>query len=592
MVQSRRNARPPKPNAALKGAFARLIPAIGLLTFFSIFINLFRLTIPLYMLQVIDRVISSESTETLMFITMFAVGALISGAFLTTISGIIQNRMGSWFEVHLFEPLAKATVLGQLTGRSNGVSSIRDLGQLRNFFSGPTLSTLFEVPWTPIFLGIIFIMHPMLGTISITVAILLLLIAILNDSLTSAPQQEAQQQQSITGRGLEQALFSVDSVRSMGMLNRLLTTLKDNSIKALDLLDRTNDRSDTLNNLSRFLRSLAQVSILGTGAYLILLGEITTGTMIASSILQSLGLSPVDKAVGALRSLKGARGAYTRVNQQMSAIDVTEDQLNVKPNMQMKVSARQAMFMPQGVNKPVLKPMQFDLPAGEMLGILGPGGSGKSILCRMLVGGLSPSNGSILINDLNINRVAGPELGALIGYMPQTATPLTGTIADNISRFHPASDPKRSAAIVEAAQAVDLHETVLGFRERYDTPLTQETLATLSRSQLQRIFLARAFYGNPRLVVLDEPTAYLDKTSEAALLATLERLRQSGCTIIASSQRPTLLNACDKLLLLRDGMVADFGPTERVMSNLSDPQAGRGQARLISPPQQHPRQIG
>lgn len=575
--RGRMQQQPPKSKVLAK-TMARISPAIGVLAFFSFFVNLLRLTIPLYLLQVIDRVVSSESYETLLFITLIAVGALIVSGILTVITKSIQSRMSIWMEQSLFEPVAKASLMGKLTNQTNGGGALRDVGQLRNFFSGQMISTFFEVPWTPIFIGIIYYLHPWLGIFSMCVAVVIFLLALLNDVLTSTKQQEAQMGQMKISKQMEQALNSFDAMRAMGMIPRFVAGIRSQSLAALKEQSSVDERGGTIQSIIRFVRSGAQVGILGLGAYLALEGEATTGSMIAASILQSLGLSPVDQSIGAVRAVKGASGAYKRVNMQLSAINMQEDKLHLEKDPELTLKLSQAMYMPQGVGRPVLRPMNFELPAGEMLGIFGPGASGKSTLCRLLSGVISPTNGSVQVNDLEVNRLAGDEFGSIVGYLPQMPEIIAGTIADNISRFGDSADPERSARIVEAAQHAGIHDVVVSLPDRYDTFLNEQGLQRLSRSQINKIFLARAFYNNPKLLILDEPSTFLDKAGDQALTDALETFRENGATIIVVTSKPKALKDCDKLLLLRDGAIADFGEAENVLANLAK---GGGNPRLV-----------
>ena len=557
------------------------MPVILLLAVFSVFINLFRLTIPLYLIQVVDRVVSSESMETLLYITLIAAGALISSAFLTGATVYIQSRVGDWFEEKLFNPVSKASILGRLTGQSNGASGIRDLAQLRGFLSSPTISTLFEVPWTPIFLGIIFLLHPLLGTVAAVVSVIMLILAVVNDLATSGPQLSSQQAQGQIGRGVEQAADSAAMINAMGMLNKLVLALKKIRDTGALSQDKFNERSGLINGMTRLVRSMAQVAILGTGAYLILNKEITTGTMIAASILQSLGLSPVEKAMGAIRAVKGATKAYTRLNRQLSAVNTSESLLRMDQHSGYSVSLNQAMYMIQGMGKPILRPMSFDIKPGEMVGILGASGAGKSTLCQVLVGSLKPSSGGVQVGGFEISQIAGEEFGAHVGYVTQTQTFINGTIAENIARFSDGRKDERDAAIIDAAKMVGVHDVILGLPERYETPLSAQGTVLLSKSQLQKVILARAVFGEPRLLVLDEPTLHLDKIGVSTFSKALSALRSAGTTIVAVSQHANFVTSCDKLLFMKEGMVLSFGEPLTVLEQISNGGA-RPQTRLIS----------
>jgi PrtD family type I secretion system ABC transporter len=581
LAPPRKQNRPPQArlkSRELREAWSGLVPAIGLLGGFSIFINLLRLTIPLFMMQVVDRVLSSQSEETLIFITLIAVVALLVSGVLVAVSRVMQSRMGSWFESRLLGSVMRAVVVGKLTDQSMGMGGVRDLGQLKNMFSGQTLGTLFELPWTPIFLIIIWILNPWLGALATGFTVLLALIAILNDYLTTNRQKEGQREQGRASKGFDKMLANADTVHAMGMTSGLVDAFRRISASAGVHTDAASERGGIVSAVTRTTRNLAQVGILSLGAYLALEGDITTGIMIAGSILQNLALSPIDKAAGSIRSVKGARQSFQRVNQQLASVDYTDTKVHFDEGQPLAVSMKQAMYMPQGAGRPVLRPLYFDVAPGEMLGILGPGASGKSSLCRLLVGVVAPTNGSVTVNDLEVSRILGEEFGALVGYLPQEPSALDGTIAENISRFYnydgeahepDAEDSARMAAIVEAAKKAGVHEMILGLPRRYETML-DDTSAPLSRSQLQRIYLARTFYGNPRLLVLDEPATFLDKAGEQALATALVDFRDSGATVIVVSQRPQIINACDKLLLLREGTIVEYGDPQRVLNFLAN----------------------
>ena len=552
----------------LSGVMRRMMSVVGLLAFFSLFINLLRLTMPVYMLQVIDRVVSSESIETLIFITIIAVGALIVSGLLTAISKAIQSRMSIWFEKTLYDPAVRASIAGRITNQSMGVGVVRDLGELRRFFSGPVLVSLFEFPWTPIFIGVIYYLHPWLGIFSAVMAVIMFLLALLNDLMVNKQQEEAMSHSMSANRQVEHSLKNFDSVRSMGMISRLARRALSFTTSGLKLQGKVDERNGHIASMTRFVRSVAQVGILGLGAYVVLRGEATTGGMIAASILQSVGFSPIDQSVNSVRAVKSVKKAYGRVSRQLGAIDLSTDELPMDGAPALSLSLKQAMYMPQGAGKPILRPMRFELGAGERLGILGPSASGKSTLSRLLAGILPPTSGSVLINELDASRLSGETFGHLVGYLGQEPELMAGTIADNISRFADATESDRSAKVVEAAQRAGVHETILNLPKRYETQLDADGLAALSRSQLQLIGLARAYYGSPRLLVLDEPATFLDIASIATFEKTIDELQETGCTIVLISQRQQFLKACDKLLLLRDGVVADFGPSQTVLDNL------------------------
>ena len=595
MSAARRNGRGPQLDRAnsrvLRGALGRLVPAFATFAVFSVFVNLLRLTIPLYLLTVVDRVVSSQSRDTLLYITIIAVGALLVSSVLGVAMKAMQVRAGAWLEERVLPSLSRATIIGSLTDQSHGVRALRDLGQLRNFLSGQVPGTLLEFPWTPVFLLVIVVLHPWLGVFAVCATLLLLALALLNDASTAGAQRDAQMLQARSRGQVNAVMGDAGSLAAMGMTGRFVTRLRQMTVEFLGRQGTMEERTGLFSSAQRFLRSVAQVGILGLGALLILEGEITTGTMIAASILQGLALSPVDKAVGAVRQGKAAREAYANVARQLEAVNTREDHLHLESGQGLAIRAHQAMYMPRGRAQPVLRPLTFELEAGRMMGILGAGGAGKSTLCRLILGIVRPGNGSMLVNDLEVAHLRGEEFGDLVGYVPQLPYLLPGTVADNISRLADPADPQRSARVAEAARLAGIHDTILSTPQRYETKLDDEGQKRLTPSQVQQLMLARAFYGSPRLLVLDEPTTFLDKAGEGAVMAALETLREGGTTIVAVSQRPALLNACDRLLWLRDGVMADFGEPDAVLKSIAR-GVGRGAPRLVSNADQGGRKAG
>ncbi len=547
------------------------LPLLGAVAGTSIFVNLLRLTIPLYMIQVIDRVLSSESRETLVFITLIAGAALLTHALLSGATQILQARIGAWLDERLFPRLAAARLTpgpGPRQGQANG---LREAGRLRQFFTSPTLSTLLETPWTVVFVGILFLLHPTIGSVALVAALVLLSLAVADAILVQGRRRNAEEQKNAAAMAVAGAAAGGETLRAMGMTERMARRLVVQNLHASGVLDRATQRGVALQSATRFLRMLAQVAVLGTGGYLVLQGEITTGTMIAGSILLGLALSPIDKAVNAISVVRDVIRSAGAVDADLSRAPEGAGKATLTREGGVTLTLRQAMAMPQGARRPILRPVTLDVVPGQMLGVIGPVAAGKTTLARMIVGGLRPTNGSVLVNAVDAHRAFGPELGAMVGYVPQQAVLFDGTIGQNIARFDDAGEPVEVARrAAEAAVLAGVHEAILALPQRYDTVLERGQSPQLSRGQLQQVALARAFYGAPLLLVLDEPATGLDKAGEAALSAALKGLRDGGATIVVVSQRPALVQACDLLLHLRDGNVVDLGPPDRVISRLGE----------------------
>ena len=572
--------RPPRlrpgaaPQTPLNEAMRAVKPAFAVMLAFSLFSNLLKLTIPLYMLQIIDRVLSSGSEDTLLYLTLIAALALVVASTLLAVQKVIQNRIGQWLEERLFRPVLTASLDGQLVGRSMGSQAVRDLSMVRQFISSQGLATLLDAPWTPIFILVIFLLHTWLGLLTVAAAILLLLLAGINDILIRNRQMAAQAQSNRLFQEVERGSHNAAIIHAMGLLDAFLARLDTIRRSARDDDERVNERNASITGLTRFIRQLAQVLTYATGAYLVLEGEVTSGVMIAGAILLSLALSPVDQAISAWRGMVNTWQARGRIQQQLAAVDARADVPYEAPRPEGHLVLQQALFMPQGRGRPVLRPLSFEVRPGEMLGVLGPSSSGKSTLLRMLVGVVAPTGGSVRLDNADLHRQLSGDIGRHIGYLPQDPMLFHASIADNIARLEPATREGRNSAVVEAARMANIDSAIIELPDRYETIVDNDTLI-LSRSERQRIALARALYGRPRLIVLDEPATFLDRSSEAALIENLAQLREQGSTIVLVSQRPTLLEICDRLLLLRDGMIEAYGEPKAVMERLRDNGQGR-----------------
>ena len=550
-------------------------PAIGLMLVFSLFANLLRLTIPLYMLQVIDRVLSSGNLDTLFYLTLVAVFALAAGGGISAVIRILQNRVGAWMESELLEPVLRASLDGRLTDRSIGAQSLRDVTQLRKFYGNQGLTTLFDLPWVPVFLFVIYLLHPLLGVIGIVFAVILLALAVLNDILTRAALERGSQGSSQLADSFGRGVQHANLIHAMGMLPAFLGIARGKSEDALTSQNVASERGAIVLSTIRLLRQMAQIMMLAAGAYLVLGGEATTGLMIAGSILLNLALSPIDQAVATWRGVVSLRDAQGRLRLQLAVSDEKARRGRAAlSEPRGELSVERAMHIPQGRSRPVIKPVSFGLAAGQMVGIIGPAAAGKSVLARMLVGLVPPQAGTVQLDGVDLHEWLAAGLGRHVGYLPQSPAFFAGTIADNIARLD-VDTPERNAAVRQAAEAVQAHGFILNLPQGYETDL-DSVVPFLSQSELQKLALARAFYGMPRLVVLDEPAASLDRSGEAALVEILAAFKERGSTLVVVSQRPALMRMCDKLILLRDGVMQAFGEPEKVLKQLRDAEEDAG----------------
>jgi PrtD family type I secretion system ABC transporter len=575
------------PSDPLKDAVNQCRRALLVVGAFSLFINLLVLTSPIYMMQMYDRVLSSGRVETLAFLTLIAgVAILVMGA-LEVIRGRLLARISGWLDKRLAPELIGSSLRSTLFGAAATAQPLRDLATLRGFLGGTGVNALFDAPWAPIFLAIIYWLHPVLGLIGVTSAALLLLIAVLNELWSRQPLKKAGQLSLANTQMADSAIRNAGVFHAMGMLEGFLFGWTGRNETALSSQLRASDRSAAIIGLSKFFRVFVQVLILGAGAYLVLQHELTSGSMIAASILLGRALAPVDQAIGAWKNLIAARDAFERVKRLLERFP-SPQMLMPLPAPDGLLCCESVVYVARGREKPILNQVSFSLSPGEILGIIGPSAAGKSTLCKILVGMWAPSRGSARLDGADLSAWPSCQLGQFIGYLPQDVELFRGTIRDNIARLLPDPDP---TAVVEAARAAGVHEMVLRLPQGYESEIG-EGGAFLSGGQRQRIGLARALFGRPRLIVLDEPGASLDVEGEEALVAAVERARAWGATVVLVSHQPRVLQPATKLLFLRDGRVELFGDRNVVLARLRpQPAAGTREPTRLSDAEASPRAI-
>jgi len=532
---------------------------------FSLAVNLLLLAPTLYMLQVFDRVLASRSEETLVVLTIAVGIALFSMSLLEALRGRLLAAIGAALDRKLGPPVLEG-LLAQAAraGSAEYVHGLRDVATLRTVLTGQGVLAAYDIPWLPLFLLIIFLFHPLLGVVALSGALVMGLLAILNERMTREPLERAQQQARRASRLIDANLRNAEVTAALGMLpavTRLWMAMNDT---ALQSQVRATNLGSSFTAATKFMRQLIQIAMLAMGAWLVVDQHVTSGIMIAGTILLSRALAPVESLIAAWRGLVEARSAWGRLGKLLGTDAAGTTTKLPEPRGAVKVE--RVVFGVKGVERPILRGVSLEVAVGETLGVIGTSASGKSTLARLIVGVWRPSSGTVRVDGADVASWPRADFGPYVGYVPQDVELFGGTVAQNIARL---GEPD-AAKVVAAAKAAQVHELILRLPKGYDTEIGDGGSA-LSPGQRQRLALARALYGAPRLVVLDEPNANLDREGEEALLATLQCLKKDGVTVVIVAHRPSLLASADKLLLLREGSVDLFGPRAEVMARVTRP---------------------
>ena len=562
---------------------------------FSLAINLLMLVSPLYMMQVFDRVLGSGHTETLLWLTVVAGVALLCLGALETVRGRLLSRGAAWLDQRLGGWLIAAGHTSGIGGKPLGTQPLRDLEQLRGFLGGTGMNPIFDIPWAPVFIAVIWMLHPWLGMLALASAVLLFLLGLANELATRRPLRSANRDRVAALSRCGAALRNAEVVQALGLLPRIVRRWDRDTAPALTAQQTAADLGALSLGATRFTRMFVQVGVLGIGAYLVLQGQLTAGGMIAGSILLGRALAPFEQAIGAWRNLTAARTSHQRLQALLRAVPAPQRAMTLPP-LTGRLAVEGLTFVPPGSDRPILRQVGFALAPGETLAVIGPSASGKSTLCRHLVGVWRPSSGHVRLDGADVSAYGRAELGPQIGYLPQDVELFDGTVRDNIARLaepdgpsdadHDTAPDGASAdiasdrSVLDAAQRAGAHEMILHLPDGYDTRVG-EGGAILSGGQRQRIALARALFGRPRLLVLDEPAANLDQEGEAALLAALATAKQDGATIIMVAHRPSQVAQADRILVLRQGAVEQFGLRDEVLQHVTGPRPIPAQATAM-----------
>ncbi|PLC48162.1 type I secretion system permease/ATPase [Pollutimonas subterranea] len=535
---------------------------------FSCVINLLALTPSLYMLQVYDRVLASGNKTTLLMLTILVLGVYLLSGLLEFARSSVLIRVGNRFDMLLNKRVFTASFEQNLVrAGGNPSQAIHDLTNLRQFLTGNALFAFFDAPWTPIYIAVTFMVHPLLGLITLVGSILLFVLAYITNIATQKPLAEANQASIVAGNFANNHLRNAEVIEAMGMLPGLRERWFGQHRRVLSLQTVASDRAARISTVTRFVRISLQSLILGAGALLVIDGTITAGMMIVCSILMGKALGPVELAIGTWKNMLSSRVAYGRLDEMLKEAPPRGEKITL-PAPKGDLLLENVFASAPGAPVSILKGLSFAVSSGEVVGVIGPSASGKSTLARLLVGVWQARAGHVRLDGADVFHWNKDELGPHLGYLPQEIELFEGTIAENIARFGEPDDAK----VILAAQRAGVHDMILRLPQGYDTRLGVGG-ASLSGGQKQRVGLARAIYGDPALVVLDEPNSNLDDVGEAALVQTVNDLKRRGTTVIVITHRMNILNAVDKLLVLREGVMTLYGPREDVLKALRQQQA-------------------
>ena len=534
---------------------------------FSFVLNLLMLAPAIYMMSIYDRVMTSRNELTLLFMSLLVIGLFALMGILEWVRSKLLVRVGTRLDTMLRDRLFDSAFTRNLQrAGGNPAQAIQDLNNVRQFVAGNGVLAFFDAPWIPVFLIVITMIHPILGGFAVFAAVVLFFLAILNEIYTRSALDEANTQSMAANLYANNNLRNAEVIEAMGMLPGFRLRWLERHEKFLSLQALASDRGALIQAITKVCRIGFQSLILGLAAWLAIYGSISTGALIGAMVLMSRTLAPVEQLIGMWRQWVGSQSSYGRLKEMLENFPLAAEAMPL-PAPKGTVTIEGATVMPPGTQTQILKNLNFRIEAGDVVGIIGPSGAGKSTLARLLVGIWPPGYGHVRLDGVEISSWNKRELGPFLGYLPQDIELFEGTVAENIGRFGALNGER----VVAAAQSAGVHDLILHLPKGYDTPIGVDGSA-LSGGQKQRIALARALYGEPVLLVLDEPNSNLDEAGEAALINAIRQMKGLGKTVVLISHRGSLLPVIDKLLVLRDGTMAAYGPRDQVMAYLHGQQ--------------------
>lgn len=555
----------------MKGLGLRIIPWRGVIDIgvFSFIVNVLLLTSPLFMLQVYDRVLPTANGNTLLYLSIIAVVALCCLSVLDTVRLLYAQRLATGLDKKLGGFAFSATLDGEYWNMGD-IQPLRNLSTVRAFVASKGFLSLFDLPFMPLFLIILYFIHPVLCWLTVGGAVILMLIAIVNQIGLSRSNEQNTERAAEANLIAQAFARHKDTVRSMGIAQHARKLWGHAFATSLSVQNKAMAINTYFAGISRFMRILLQMAILAVGAWLVLQNQMTAGMIFASSLISGRALQPLDQLIGGWKQTIEARQAWQQLRISLSSFTDAKNKKILFPEPKGAISVRDMSYVRQGRSaeaKTIIKNVSFDIQAGERIALIGPSGAGKSCLARLLVGAVLPTSGSICIDDADRSTWDEEQLGKMVGYLAQDIQLLPGTIAENIARFDPQATDE---SIVTAASRSQVHKLILGLENGYQTRIGNASV--LSGGERQRIGLARAFYGKPRILVLDEPNANLDSEGEAAFEKALKDAQDHAVTVILITHRMSIAATCDRVLVLREGAIIGFGSPEEVL-RMSYPEA-------------------
>ena len=550
------------PQGELSDALVALRRVFTVIGGFSLAINLLLLTPSLYMLQTYDRVLTSRNEGTLLVLTLLLFGLLALEASLEFIRSQVLARVAAALDLQLDGRVFDAMVNTALRGQARGAQILGDLTHIRQFIAGKGLLAFFDIPWLPIYLLVVFLLNPWLGLFGLISAIILIGLAAYNEHAIGELLVQSGKLASLASQAADSSVRNAELIDALGMRGAMRRRWLSIQNEYLGAQGEANERSARIGGIVRFARTALQSVILGLGAYLVLQNQLTPGGMIAASILLGRALAPVDLAIAHWRGVVAAREAFTRLNELLRAHPATKSLVTL-PRPDGRVQVEHLVVAAPGKRDPILKGISFEVNSGQVIAIVGPSAAGKSTLARALIGVWTPVSGSVRLDGAEVATWEREDLGPALGYLPQDIELFPGSIAENIARFGLLD----STQVVEAARRAGVHELILHLPQGYETRIGTSDPASivLSGGQRQRIALARALYGDPVLVVLDEPNANLDEAGDAALINALRDLKARKRTVFIVTHRANLLTQTDAILVLTDGRIQTIGPSADII---------------------------
>ncbi|WP_114284930.1 type I secretion system permease/ATPase [Candidatus Halocyntiibacter alkanivorans] len=560
---------PDEFSKSLAGGVSAVRRNLGFVMVLTCATNLLILAIPIYLFQISDRVLTSRSVDTLIMLTVVIVGAVVLQAILDAVRRFVLMRTAVEVAARLGAPILSAAATAALHSNGREFQTLGDLQQVRGFLVSGTLISFLDIPFAPLFILAIFLVHPHLGMIVVLTSLILLVIAVVNQKLTARPFAEASMAQSRANLHLDSMARNSQIINALAMVPEAVMIWGRDTAASLKHQVKAQDRNIISAAVSRAARLLTQISMLGWGAYLAIQGEITGGMVIAASIIAGRALAPIEGAIEGWNGFLLSRAAYGRIGSLMQNTKMKFERLRL-PSPEGRLDVERLLYVPGGTKQVVLNGLSFSLNPGDSLAVIGNSGAGKTTLGKMLVGSILPTSGNVRLDLMDLRNWDPRQFGESIGYVPQDVQLFPGSIKNNIGRMR---DDATDEQIHRAAVLADVHDMIASLPHGYETVVASDG-SPLSGGQKQRVALARAFFGNPRLLILDEPNSNLDGAGDKALSRAIKHASESGITVVVITQKSSLLNVVDKIMLMADGNIIMFGARDQVVQQLQKQNNG------------------